>query len=55
MVAEYNGAVYRNGMQLKIFIMVVCTFNYTKPLLLYFAWADQRVQQFYNYHNVSMR
>ena len=21
--------------------------------LLYFAWADQRVQQFYNYHNVS--
>ena len=23
--------------------------------LLYFAWADQRVQQFYNYHNVSRR
>ena len=22
-------------------------------LLLYFAWLDQRVQQFYNYHNVS--
>ena len=21
--------------------------------LLYFAWADQRIQQFYNYHNVS--
>ena len=21
--------------------------------LLHFAWADQKVQQFYNYHNVS--
>ena len=21
-------------------------------LLLYFAWADQRIQPFYNYHNV---
>ena len=26
---------------------------YTYVALLYFAWADQRVQQFYNYHNVS--
>ena len=24
-------------------------------ILLYFAWADQRVQQFYNYHNMSRR
>ena len=23
--------------------------------LLHFAWADQRVQQFYNYHNVLRR
>ena len=22
--------------------------------LLYFTWADQRIQQFYNYHNVTL-
>ena len=25
---------------------------YITNKLLFFAWADQRVQQFYNYHNV---
>ena len=29
--------------------------NFSIMYLLYFAWADQRAQQFYNYHNVSSR
>ena len=30
----------------------ILSYKQSGSVLLYFAWADQRVQPFYNYHNV---
>ena len=45
----------REGKKQKECGMNMYSYIYVYVYLLYFAWADQRVQQFYNYHDVSRR
>ena len=37
------------------YLHTIVQLTYLYIILLYFAWADQRIQQFYNYHNVLRR
>ena len=61
-----NAVVVYYGYQLQLssyLVLIDCSFGkkfcpsakINFHILLYLAWADQRVQQFYNYHNVSRR